>query len=120
MSIEPKHVSFDEFVRDAQALFDEVERDGQPVVVERAGKLFTLRPPKARRRKKTGIITADDPMWSLMGAFSTEPNNDVVSNKYKYIAEAIAAHARSGGDQTSQQENDSIDTDGQPTSVKPS
>ena len=92
MSVEPKHVPFDEFIRDAPALFDDMERDGQPVVVERAGKLFTLRPPRTRRRKKTGVILPDDPMWGLVGLFSTEPNNDVADNKHRYIADAIASH----------------------------
>ena len=93
MRVEPQHIPFDEFIRNARTLFDDMERDGQPVVVERAGKLFTLRPPKARRRRKTGRIAADDPMWALVGAFASgEPNNDVASNKHKYLADAIASH----------------------------
>lgn len=93
MSAEPKHIPFDEFIRDAPALFNDMERDGQPVVIERAGKSFTLRPTRARRRKKTGIILPDDPLWELVGAGSSgEPNNDVARNKYKYLADAYASH----------------------------
>ena len=96
MAIEPKHIPFDEFASHLQALFDEAERDGQPVVVERAGKLFTLRPPKPRRRKRSRGLPPDDPMWSLMGAGSSgEPNNHVSRDIHRYVAEAIASHTTS-------------------------
>lgn len=86
-------IPFEQFIADPAAIFDDMERDGQPVVVERDGKSFTLRPSKARRRKKTGIILPDDPLWTLMGAGdSGEPNNNVARDKHRYIAEALAAH----------------------------
>jgi hypothetical protein len=97
-----------------------MERDGQPVVVERAGKLFTLRPPKARRRKKTGIILPDDPLWELAGAGSSgAPGNHVSRDTHRYIAGAIAAHSTIGKRQTRADDDDSTPREDKPAPSDP-
>jgi hypothetical protein len=42
MTQEPRHIQFDDFVRQVQSIFDLLAHEKQPVVVERAGQLFRL------------------------------------------------------------------------------
>jgi hypothetical protein len=87
-----KPLTFEEFAERLSAVFDQVEAQGEEITVEREGKLFTLRPKRKRSRRKGGPITADDPLWDIVGIGKSKGPTDVSSNKYKYVAEAIASH----------------------------
>lgn len=81
-------VRFDDFIEHAPALFDEAEA-GRDITVERNGSLFRLSPlrPTRRRRRK---LSADDPLWDIVGLGRSEGPTDVSTNKHKYLAEAAA------------------------------
>jgi hypothetical protein len=87
-----KTLQFEEFAAHLDAIFDQVEAHGEEITVERGGKLFALRPKRRRRPRKSGRITADDPLWGIVGIGRSHGPTDVSSNKYKYVADAIASH----------------------------
>jgi hypothetical protein len=89
---------------DLLRLAEEVEASGQGRLLRGRGRdLAVLMPlqgsePEAtakpgakapRRRRKTGIITRDDPFWGLVG-IGDSGLGDVSANKHKYLAEAYA------------------------------
>ena len=45
-------------------------------------------------------FTGDDPLWDIIGIGDSRDSNDVASNKYKYVAEAIAASWSDDVDET--------------------
>lgn len=47
--------------------------------------------PRARKRRKTGLVTEADPLWSIVGIAHTTGPTDVAANKHRYLAEAYAA-----------------------------
>jgi excisionase family DNA binding protein len=70
-----------------------VEREAVERFVEPVGVGFVngevAEPPTGRR--KTGILTADDPIWDIVGMGRSEGPTDVSENKRKYLAEAYFA-----------------------------
>lgn len=96
MSTDRRHIQFDEFLQEAPTIFDEVETSGEEVVVEWHGKLFSIRPkqvPKPRGRRHFG---PNDSLFGLIGVGSTS-NQDVSTDKYKYLADAIAESGDGSG-----------------------
>jgi hypothetical protein len=88
-----KPVQFEEFAAHLDAIFDQVEAQGEGITVERGGKLFALRPKRRRSPRKSYRLTRDDALWDIVGiAASGEPGNTVASNKYAHVADAIASH----------------------------
>ena len=81
-------VRFDEFLTNAPAFFDEAKA-GKDITVERNGALFRLAPVRARTRRRRGL-TANDPLWDIVGMGHSEGPTDVSTNKRKYLAEAAA------------------------------
>ncbi len=96
MGTDRKHLHFDEFIHDAPTIFDEVETSGEEVVVERHGKLFSIRPkrtPKSRGKQHFG---PDDALFGLIGVASSG-TQDVSARKHKYLADAIAESGDGSG-----------------------
>ena len=88
-----KTIQFEEFAANLSTVFDQIEREEEPITVERDGRLFVLRPKARRRARKPRHLTQDEPLLDIVGMrASGEPGNDVARNKYKYVAEAIASH----------------------------
>jgi hypothetical protein len=93
MKGEQKTIPFEEFATNLETILDQVEREGGEITVARGNAQFVVR-RKARRSsgRKSHRITADDPLWDIVGIGRTEGPTDVSSNKYKYVADAIASH----------------------------
>jgi hypothetical protein len=104
-----KPVQFEEFAAHLDAIFDQVEAQGEGITVERGGKLFALRPKRRRSPRKSRRITADDPLWDIVGIGRSHGPTDVSSNKYKYVADAIASHFEQRAETQSQSPDESTD-----------
>ncbi|MGH2505436.1 MAG: hypothetical protein ACRDID_23230 [Ktedonobacterales bacterium] len=113
-------VPFDQFLADAAAIFDEVAA-GKRVVVQRDGQLVRLSPARPRAKRRPRHLTPDDPLWALVGAGdSGEPNNDVARDKYRYIADAIAAHSASSARPSHMDTGGAASDTGKATTTDPS
>jgi antitoxin (DNA-binding transcriptional repressor) of toxin-antitoxin stability system len=77
---------------------DEVRRTGRPVAIQEDGeeiaRIAPARPPRRRRALRGKPITADDPIWKIVGMGRSEGPGDVSENKYKYLVEAKLAKMR--------------------------
>ena len=77
----------------------EVRETGQPRLLKSGNEelaiVAPLRAPTrpTSRRRKTGIIAADDPLWNIVGLAKTDGPTDVSENKHRYLAEAYTAEA---------------------------
>jgi antitoxin (DNA-binding transcriptional repressor) of toxin-antitoxin stability system len=77
-------------------IIEQVRATGEPCVLTRGGEeLAILAPVNAakrtrRPRRKTGTITADDPLWDIVGIGRSEGPGDISENKHRYLAEAYA------------------------------
>jgi excisionase family DNA binding protein len=67
-----------------------VDRFVRPVAPKSSNGKASKRPP---RKRKTGILTADDPIWDIVGMFSSDGPGDVSENKRKYLADALMAES---------------------------
>lgn len=92
MAEDTKPIQFEEFAANLSAVFDQVERQEEPIAVERGGRLFVLRPKARRRTRKPRHFSLDDPLFDIIGIGRSTGPTDVSSNKHKYIADAIASH----------------------------
>jgi hypothetical protein len=71
-------------------LVEEINATGQPRVLTREGEeVAVLKPSRQSRRsrRKTGVITKEDPIWNLVGIGGSEGPGDIAANKHKYLAE---------------------------------
>lgn len=91
MATARKHVTYEEFIANADAIFDQVAADGTPVLVERGGHIFETVPPAKRRPRKTGILGPHDSMRDIIGMAETSGPTDVSENKHTYLADAYAS-----------------------------
>ncbi len=82
-------VEFDEFVRNAQAIFDEVA-SGKQITVERGNQLVRLSRVRQARKRAQRRFTADDPLWDIVGIGQSNGSTDVSSAKHTYLADAAA------------------------------
>lgn len=94
MQAESQPIPFDEFARHISTIFDDIEAQGSEVVVEREGKLFSLRPRRGRRAPaKPRHLMPNDALLDIIGLGGPgDPNGptDVSANKHRYLAEAAA------------------------------
>jgi hypothetical protein len=82
-------IEFDELIANAAAIFEEIERRHEGIVVRRQGKLYLLRPKTARRQKRRGF-SENDSIFELAGkGMSAEPT-DIRNHKDEYLAEAYS------------------------------
>ena len=91
-----KHLQFDEFISDAPTVFDEVATSNEEVVIERGGKLFSIRRKKARKLRGKRQFSPDDSLFDMIG-IGASGKHDISTEKHKYLADAIA-HVDSGSD----------------------
>ena len=84
-----KHLQFDEFISDAPTVFDEVATSDEEVVVERGGKLFSIRRKKARKLRGKRQFSPDDSLFGMIG-IGASGKHDISTEKHKYLADAIA------------------------------
>jgi hypothetical protein len=79
-----------------QKLAEQVLADGASRVLRRDGReLAVVSPmPKPRRKRRTGIVTMDDPLMKLIGIGANADASDASSNKYKYLTEAKLKKSR--------------------------
>ena len=72
----------------------QVKETGEPCLLKRDDEELAMITPmtrpvsRAARRRKTGIITKDDPIWNIVGMGASEGPGDVSENKHRYLAEA--------------------------------
>lgn len=88
MSTDRKRLQFDEFMHEASTIFDEVEASGEEIVVERHGKLFSIRPKRTSKQRSRKQFGPDDSLFRLIGIGSSG-SQDVSTQKHKYLADAI-------------------------------
>jgi excisionase family DNA binding protein len=67
-----------------------VDRLVRPVVPRSSNGKPSKRPT---RKRKTGILTMDDPIWGIVGMFRSDGPGDVSENKRKYLADALMAES---------------------------
>ena len=89
MSTDRKRLQFDEFMNEAPTIFDEVETSGEEIVVERHGKLFSIRPKRAPKPRGKQHFGPNDSLFGLVGIGSSG-SQDVSAQKHKYLADALA------------------------------
>ena|SRR5579863_8795593 len=82
-------IDFDEFVANAQTIFEQIEQRHPAVTVRRKGKLYVLR-PKGARRVRRRPFTENDSIFEFAGkGMSAEPS-DIRNHKDEYLADAYA------------------------------
>jgi len=89
MSTVRKHLQFEEFISDVPTVFDEVASSDEEVVVERGGKLFSIRRKQARKPRGKRQFEPDDSLFAVIG-IGASGKTDVSAHKHSYLADAIA------------------------------
>jgi len=83
-------IDFEELVANAAAIFEEIERRHEGIIVRRQGKLYLLRPKATRRQKRRGFSESDS-IFELAGkGMSAEPT-DIRHHEDEYLAETYSA-----------------------------
>lgn len=94
MATARKHITYEDFIANAGAIFDEVAADGTHLLVERNGQVFEIVPRTKRRQRKSLKFTLEDSLFSLAGAGSSAEPTDIAKHKDDYIADAILGEQR--------------------------
>ena len=76
-------------MNEVPTIFDEVENSGKEVVIERHGKLFSIRPKRATKSRGRRHFSSDDSLFGLIG-LGASGQQDVSTQKHQYHADAIA------------------------------
>lgn len=74
-------------------LVTEVQESSTPAVLHQQGRdLAVIRPIKrtVQRAQRRRPITADDPLWRLVGAGASAEPTDIATKKHEYLADASA------------------------------
>ncbi len=82
-------ISFDEFLTNAAALFDEAAA-GVRVTVEHGGQLFRVAPVRRSDKKPKRRFTKNDALWDIVGMINSGGPGDIAEHKHEYLAEAYA------------------------------
>lgn len=90
MAQDRQHVQFDEFVSNATTIFDEIEARGEEVLIEREGKLFSVRPASQRHARKHPGLTPQDSLLDIIGIGESQGETDTSAHKHDYLADAYA------------------------------
>lgn len=91
MATHPLPMEFDEFAKHIEQVFDEMKRRGEPVLVQREGELYQVKPKTAKGglgRHKGKRFTSDDALFRIVGIDTSEGPTDIASNKHAYLADA--------------------------------
>lgn len=94
MATARKHITYEEFIANAGAIFDQVAAEGTSLLVERDGHVFAIVPRTKRRQRKTHRFTREDSLFDLAGAGSSAEPTDIARHKDDYIADAILGEQR--------------------------
>jgi len=89
MARELKSLQFEEFVAQAPSIFDQVEASGNEVVVERHGRLFSVKPKSPRKARTKRHFGPDDSLLDVIG-IGHSGQHDVSAHKHDYLAGAVA------------------------------
>lgn len=90
MATARKHITYEDFIANAGAIFDEVAAGGTHLLVEHGGQVFEIVPRAKRRSRKSGILGPRDSMRDIIGMAETSGPTDVSENKHRYLADAYA------------------------------
>ena len=72
------------------SIAQDVRATNEPVILQQEGQdlaMLTPLKPVAKRRVRGKPVTADDPLWKLIG-IGHSGKGDISENKHKYLAEA--------------------------------
>jgi hypothetical protein len=69
-------------------LVEEVEASGKPCVLQRNGQDVAVMLPIEADALELRSTSEDDPLWGIVGMFTSDGPSDVSSNKHKYLADA--------------------------------
>jgi hypothetical protein len=73
---------------EVSSIAEEVQRTGEPKRLTKAGKdIAVITPAPVRGRRKTGIITESDPLFSLVGIGRSGVPGGLSSRKYDALRE---------------------------------
>lgn len=73
---------------DVVAIAEEVQRTGESKRLTKAGRdIAVITPAPGRRRRKTGLITESDPLFSLVGIGRSSVPGGFSSRKYEALRE---------------------------------
>jgi hypothetical protein len=79
-------------LNEVAAIAEEVQRTGEPKRLTKDGKdIAIITPIPARRRRKTGIITETDPLFSLVGIGRSGVPGGMSARKYQTLLNAKRA-----------------------------
>ena len=71
-------------------LVEAMEASGKPCVLRHDGKDVAVMLPIEADDLDLRSTSEDDPLWGIVGMFTSDGPTDVSSNKHKYLADAYA------------------------------
>ncbi len=86
--VEP--VPFEEFLSHAASIFTQIEQEGNNVLVEHDGNLFSLKIKRSKTKKKRKAITSDDSLLHIIGIGTSQGPTDTSTHKHRYLADAAS------------------------------
>ncbi len=94
MDITSEPVQFDDFVHHAPAIFENIDKEGKSILVEREGKLYTVTPAgtKSREKRRNRVFTHDDSLWNIVGMAKGGEPYTTSENIHQAIADAYESH----------------------------
>jgi len=86
---------------DLQRLAEAVQKTGIPHALKRGAETVAVVHPapkkeagaRSPRRRRTGVLRADDPLFQIAGIGASGGPGDISSNKHQHLADAYAAEA---------------------------
>ena len=81
-------LAFDEFLSHAASIFEQIERDGNDVLVEHDGVLFSVQMKQPKTEKSSQAITSQDSILQIIGIAASQGSTDTSTNKHRYLADA--------------------------------
>jgi len=81
-------VSFDEFLSHAASIFTQIEQEGNGVLVEHDGTLFSVKMKRPKTKKRRKVVTSQDSILRIIGLGTSQGPTDTSTNKHRYLAEA--------------------------------
>jgi hypothetical protein len=98
MAHERRSVDADDLQGPAELLriIEELRQGRESAIITSAGEDIAIIRPlrRAKQRssppRKTGIVSRDDPLWSIVGMADSSGPGDVARNKHRYLADAYA------------------------------
>ena len=89
MAKEPNRIDISS-IPELQKLVHEVRQTNEPRILREESEdvaMLTPLKPRAKRSGRSKPVSADDPLWKLVG-IGHSGKDDISANKHKYLAEA--------------------------------